>query len=988
MSLRVEDFPAFFEAISVEPRQPFQWQRRLAEHLARTGRWPHQIDAPTGSGKKSVIDVHLFACALEAEGHGARVPRRLAMVVNRRVLVDDQFDHARYLADRLRRPSAPILVAVAEALSRLRATKGDPLVVTRLRGGVVPDRSWTDEPTACQVLCCTPDMWGSRLLFRGYGASPSARPREAGLLAFDAAVVVDEAHLSRQLVTTARRVSELCCVAERPIAASSGGRSSSSSTPGLPPGRGRSTEQTTRDPDVKAALLAQLVEADPELADRPRPDDADKGIPALQVVETTATPGGARGKDEIGVEEADLEIDESLARRLRRPKPLSLLPMTDWPIPAKKGKARTDALAALADKAEELLREHGPTVGCVVNHVRTALDLGRLLEKRGHPVETCCGRMRDFDLDELRRRRPGLLTIDSDPEVAFIVATQCLEVGADLDWTALLTELAPGSAIAQRAGRVNRRGNRESGPIAVAVPAAPIDPKGQEGKKGPGDAYLPYTRSDLLATQELLEKLAEGSSGLAPWALRVEPPPPQAPRRVLFQRPELAQSWQWSRTSESLAHEPELDLWLSDDMRLEIDVGVVVRRDLPAATEEAIALLRCLPPRDYEVFPAAIGTARRAIEVTLERIEHAGDAPPYPGPFVVRRDEVHPYHPSSGIRPGDVLVLDARTPVFTVAGHAGVLDPDGEDTVEDVLGAAGDLLLRLDATAFRNPNESGTWLAEAEPLLAVPRVTAGTRRALADLLERCLGEVRLVEPDAVGRIVTLLRTRVKDSEVLPLRDADGELARVVVVDLRRHPVDEEIRQRWTPSREEVSLPVHLAAVEERTKTVVERVGLADRLRPLVILAARHHDDGKADRRFQRALEAEEGVLLAKSGMASRTEVREAWIRSGLPRGWSHEQLSVLLCWPRLKELAEADRDLVARLVGTSHGDARALPQHTWAELGADVDGADPDLAIVLFDEGEWEALIERTHDDLGVWGCAYLEALLRAADCQISSEGS
>jgi CRISPR-associated endonuclease/helicase Cas3 len=41
----------------------------------------------------------------------------------------------------------------------------------------------------------------------------------------------------------------------------------------------------------------------------------------------------------------------------------------------------------------------------------------------------------------------------------------------------------------------------------------------------------------------------------------------------------------------------------------------------------------------------------------------------------------------------------------------------------------------------------------------------------------------------------------------------------------------------------------------------------------------------------------------------------------------------------------------------------------------------------LFDRGGWYELIEATHLRYGAWGCAYLEAVLRAADCQVSGEG-
>jgi hypothetical protein len=41
--------------------------------------------------------------------------------------------------------------------------------------------------------------------------------------------------------------------------------------------------------------------------------------------------------------------------------------------------------------------------------------------------------------------------------------------------------------------------------------------------------------------------------GLAPWALQEHPPPAAYRRRVLYQRPELADAWHWARTSDDLA---------------------------------------------------------------------------------------------------------------------------------------------------------------------------------------------------------------------------------------------------------------------------------------------------------------------------------------------------------------------------------------------------------------------------------------------------
>ncbi|HMA45699.1 MAG TPA: hypothetical protein VKP11_00585, partial [Frankiaceae bacterium] len=86
MSLTRDGFAAFFGAIRPGSR-PFAWQRRLLDHLLDQGRWPDQIVAPTGAGKTAVVDVHVFACALTAAAR-PRLPRRLALVVDRRFLVD------------------------------------------------------------------------------------------------------------------------------------------------------------------------------------------------------------------------------------------------------------------------------------------------------------------------------------------------------------------------------------------------------------------------------------------------------------------------------------------------------------------------------------------------------------------------------------------------------------------------------------------------------------------------------------------------------------------------------------------------------------------------------------------------------------------------------------------------------------------------------------------------------------------------------------
>jgi CRISPR-associated endonuclease/helicase Cas3 len=97
------------------------------------------------------------------------------------------------------------------------------------------------------------------------------------------------------------------------------------------------------------------------------------------------------------------------------------------------------------------------------------------------------------------------------------------------------------------------------------------------------------------------------------------------------------------------------------------------------------------------------------------------------------------------------------------------------------------------------------------------------------------------------------------------------------------------------------------------------------------LAARLHDIGKADPRFQAWLAGGNlravrltGELLAKSGMSiDRTANRLARERSGYPPGGRHELLSVRLIECATEWLSQAhDPELVLHLVAAHHGSCR------------------------------------------------------------------
>lgn len=943
-----EDFAEFFAAVNND-RQPFSWQQRLVDHILTTGSWPDRINAPTGSGKSCVVEVHAFVTAASASGN-IRPPRRLVAAVDRRALVDNQLERALAIQQRLTNARSGVLERVRTALVSLWAQGGrstdSGLQVVSLRGGQASSAVWRDAPEACGIICATPDMWGSRILFRGYGTTRRARPRDAGLLAIDTVLVLDEAHLNRQLLLTARRVADLQ----------------------------RSTGSL--------------------------------GVPGLQVAETTATPASATvgvSVTEIGVRDEDVVHpsggDLELAKRLRTPKPFRLVPCEEWPGPS--ATAAKKVVNLIVERARALKSGRTGNVGVFVNTVNRALDVAELLRAprgradREPTVAVVVGPMRPCDREDLAARWPGVLSTAGNSDVDYLVATQTLEVGVDLDLPAAVTELAPADSITQRVGRVNRLGLHTDPRIEVIVPedldATRLD-----------SAFGPYTREDLAGALSWLSERRADSGGLSPWAIREHTPPPASPKRDLFQRLEVADTSIMAATSQPLFDEFDLDLWLHDELEPQDDQSfLVVRERLPADSSEALAVLNATPPLSSECFPTTLGTLRHLL----------GEAQRVPRTFRFRTGEtVELPRPDDALRtsavdlrPGDIVIVDASLPVMRE--HVIHREPlkAADDVYERAAGESDLPGIRIMPFSDRKPDRPDPYRRLLKELGAIltplSRDTLGHRRSIADLLNERLDDVVAVldsgDADVVARRVReAARALVRAKHLTDLAtgyDENGELTWVVITPLSaRLPSDLRQIVSPNPNDEPVPLTQHAQAVAERAAELGLAVGVRAPLPDILEWAGRHHDDGKQDIRFQRILREADSVdqtLLAKSSRRRTSMARqhEAQLQ---PAGWRHEQLSVVIAADTSDSLLDTEhRPLALRLVGTSHGHGRPSFPHAAGEL---LDPDDPSIASarLLFDRGGWDDLVESTETRWGIWGCAYLEALLRAADCQVSSEGS
>jgi len=160
--ISLPSFSAFFQALW--DFGPFPWQTMLAERIV-AGRWPQALDLPTAAGKTACIDAAVYALASQANTPIAErtAPRRIWFVVDRRIVVDEAFERASKIADKLAKAKDGPLKEIADRLLEVGGTKR-PLAVARLRGGILRDDNWGRLPSQPTVITSTVDQLGSRLL--------------------------------------------------------------------------------------------------------------------------------------------------------------------------------------------------------------------------------------------------------------------------------------------------------------------------------------------------------------------------------------------------------------------------------------------------------------------------------------------------------------------------------------------------------------------------------------------------------------------------------------------------------------------------------------------------------------------------------------------------------------------------------------------------------------------------------------------------------
>ena len=951
------DFAEFFAELWGGHAVPFAWQSALAERVldASLGAdrtavgdafrgddarlWPDAIAVPTGAGKTACMDIAVFALAAQAHadpsdaGRGVTAPRRIFFVVDRRIIVDEAHERARRLAKKLDGAEGGVLKTVADRLRHLAAggttdaSSEPPLAVHSLRGGLYRSEAWARNPLQPTIVASTVDQIGSRLLFRAYGRGPGTWPVYAGLIANDSLVFLDEAHCAQPFLQTLHAVRKYRSWAEAPL-----------------------------------------------------------GRCFHPVVMSATPPPGAKDvfRDDSG---QGRDPHHPLGRRQLARKPASLGKVARVAATNAGG----ELPKALADAARGLVSEERRAVVVFANRVATARETKRLLAPDAETI-LLTGRMRPVDRDAVveRLKYSDLHSAGSANRVLahpiIVVATQTLEVGADLDFDGLVTECASLDALRQRFGRLNRMGRDVRSRATIVIRA---DQAG--GKQGNEDD--PVYGKALTGTWRWLNEQKDANGdvdfGIAAMEKRLETlgdrladlNAPTATAPVMLP----AHVDCWAQTSPEPRPSPDVAPFLRGPQKGAPDVQVCWRADLDLSNEEgedaALVSLSLCPPSSGEALPVPIGAFKRWLvgggetEDRSADVPHADEEGKAGGKAAVARverdagaaadhrvirwrgrqtDGKDVTSTPDDIRPGDVIVIPTSHPgPWNQLGDL-VLDENADPNLLDV----GDRSHRL---------------ARAKPILRLNKALVSTwpnalpAKAAAFLLLEDLGSRHEDDPDGIAEALRRLLNALATSEAPAgwtwLTQAAGELARefssagrlrreyqilggggLVLAGRRRleklageadaFSDEDDASASGTSHRDGGPVPLrdHLPGVESFARRHAVGCGLPREMAAALARAGLLHDLGKADPRFQSMLRGGSpwlaGKPLAKSGQMPKTRAarRRARESAGYPDGGRHELLSLRLAESAPTLLPEDGdlRDLVLHLVASHHGHCRPL----------------------------------------------------------------
>lgn len=1004
-------FPEFFAAI--HGYDPYPWQERFADRCLESGA-PSMVSTPTGTGKTAVVDALVWALAAQADRPAAErtVGVRTIWAIDRRILVDEVHEHVTALAKRLEaaaQDEAEVLHGPASALAAL--SNGRPLVATRWRGGV-HEHDELLGPVQPQVITSTVAQAGSRLLFRGYGVGRGSLALQAGLVACDTTICLDEAHLAEPFAQTVAAVSRLREASERAVELPRLRSVTLTATPGeLPP------DAITLSPEDEEMLGEKITAPKWVSLDDTATSDSERAARLTEATASYIDEGLSSVACVVNTVKQAREVFKRLKKRFAS---------DDVTVALLIGPQRpADRDRLLKGSLEALLKGTAPGQPLICVATQT-FEVGLDVDVSGMVSESASAAALIQRLGRLNRRgkNVGRATIVRD-EGSWLYGED-----EERAWRWLSNRVGE-NGIDASVITLDRDEARPEPSLSPHAPALTADVVKQLVQTNP----LPGSYQD-----PDVEPFLSGAES-----------EPSADVSVI---------WRCDLRLAAITGE--------DDEYREMLLKLVPpqpQEKLTLSLHSARALLAALYPAARERRRAALTTALTDSDVEGRTTEKrppdlAEEAPGRPY-VVIRGDEIRPGSlgkeenaiAPSMLQPGDVIALP--TAAGGVDDHGLTVDPKSraEDVALDLVREEEDAEAGGDgAGAPEEPADDKAGNRTGQE--AVPGPVRVSPEVLSAMLTRPLrqGEWRSITrtSDSAVSLLSKLKGIVPESPAIRALDhlPDGTTLEVRAVDtsepeefdsgpsdqaedsVEPEEVDESTADEpaahegpsWVllpistrrPDQRDRSvrtppptLAAHAESVRARVDSYLAALGLPEQTAAALEWAARAHDHGKADPRIQRFFYG--GVapigaeLIAKSVFGTRDPARSrlAATIAGLPRGLHHEIASAAILAAALAEnriLAgdQVDSDLCLHLVACHHGRGRPIPAVASGgspprRFSCDVAGA---AGAALGDgteawmNGEDMQRFWTVIDRYGAWGAAYLEAVLILADRTVSSEGN
>lgn len=946
--LAVEQFPLFHRAVHGSPGAP-----SLQVLSRRIVCGDDQLHGPcliAPRDRLGCIDAATFAIAVLRTA----APRRVIAVHPAPPTVDTTWDRARLLQRTLRSPSSPIVADVSGALRKIAGehveAQPDSLLVARgwprLRGGSI----WCRSPNQPTVLCTDAAQFSTDLLFRSRGAAATDWPLFAGLAGCDSLVMTFDLPVEHPLREVLRVVTRAQAQLER--------------TAGLNPLRWidvitHMDRVISHEHDATSGLHASPTES---------------GIPAPTSTIHSTSPGA----ETVAITAHALirSILPSVSTRL-----LVVLP-DDQTISAVARLVSTELLPGLemliaADSMREL--------------ERTRLE-SRLLGDPSRPA----GASRQILLCTPAICRSAGLRFDD--LIAFVDTTQLsrqLEffiASVDRPAGRLFTILPSGTSA--RASDLPNRPREALAPLT----GLPLDAL---------EAFELREAGELAYVASLLDQ--GGRSSPRPSHRHSAQPPSPAPSRPASSLLPAHLSM-LARTSPPISLAPDVACFTGFDGTVDQCCAICWRIDLPSVLAGQATLLdyvNAVPPTPGECIAATLVAVRDWLSSTEadSRSRQDGDGALKPiahRPRVARIASVDRsvtwLSSLSDIADGDVLLisehprrqsrvhLSGRLPNPVGTAARSMIDCADEAWRQD----GGSIRFRITSTVLdaysQQARTSTTFTADSMPLdsdLVLPELASALRS--------------LLRPQS--------RRRIDDSELALLEEVLEAIDTGVSFRFVRHPCGGfviysiPIADRWwldipdeqTPGLG--SLDEHTTDVVTRTERFTSLLRLSPQVSGSLANAARWHDSGKSDHRYQSWIRGgfESAPALARPSHAKAPSVAEMHrCLAGWPRLGRHELLSLEAAHDACSRLDGGgtgfDGALATHLVATHHGHGRPFLHPIDGDFGDGVANELPGTVDSNGVQAQFHASsggrFEMLNARYGWWGLALLESILRLADAR------